>query len=93
MSSTGATWALWKQALSQRGVWRRSLAIGLTVGLIQILVNQGDHWWRLQVDAVLVLKTLTTPLIAISVALFSAAGSFVQVNRDRSLQNDRGMVQ
>ena len=93
MSGTEATRALWKQALSERGVWRRSLVIGLTVGVIQILVNQGDHWWRLQIDAVIVLKTLMTPLIAIGVALFSAAGSFVQVNRERSLQSDQGMVQ
>lgn len=79
--------------MSQRGVWRRSLAIGLTVGTVQILVNQGDHWWRWQVDEVIVLKTLITPLIATSVALFSAAGSYVQVNRDRSIQNSQGLVQ
>lgn len=79
------TWMLWKQALSQRGVWRRSLIIGLIVGTLQILVNQGDHWWRMQVDGVILVKTLTTPLIALGVALFSAAGSFVEVNRDRSL--------
>ncbi len=85
MPGTGATRALWKQALMERGVWRRSLMIGLTVGVLQILVNQGDHWWRFQVDAVIVLKTLMTPLIAIGVALFSAAGSYVQVNRDRSI--------
>jgi hypothetical protein len=77
------TWMLWRQALSHRGVWRRSLIIGLIVGAIQIVVNQGDHWWRMQIDGVILLKTVTTPLIAISVALFSAAGSYVQVNRDR----------
>jgi len=53
------------------------------VGALQILVNQGDHWWRMQVDGVIVVKTVTTPLIALGVALFSAAGSFVQVNRER----------
>ena len=84
MTGSG-TWTLWKDALSQRSVWRRSLVIGLAVGLLQILVNQGDHWWRLRIDGVLVLKTLTTPLIAISVALFSAAGSFVQFRRDQTL--------
>jgi hypothetical protein len=73
--------------LSHRGVWKRSLIIGLIVGALQILVNQGDHWWRMQIDGVILLKTVTTPLIAISVALFSAAGSYVQVNRDQSLQN------
>ena len=93
MSGNQTTRALWKQALSQRGVWRRSLLIGLPVGVIQILVNQGDHWWRLQVDEVIVLKTLMTPVVALCVCLFSAAGSFVQVTRDRSIQNERGMVQ
>ena len=83
--TTSPTWTLWKQALSHRGVWKRSLIIGLIVGALQILVNQGDHWWRMQIDGVIVVKTVTTPLIAISVALFSAAGSYVQVHRDRSL--------
>ena len=86
------TWTLWKQALSHRGVWKRSLIIGLIVGTLQILVNQGDHWWRMQIDGVIVVKTVTTPLIAISVALFSAAGSYVQVNRDRSLSAETSEV-
>ncbi|MEK6257511.1 MAG: hypothetical protein AABP62_02730 [Planctomycetota bacterium] len=94
MSGIKTTRAWWRQALSQRGVWQRSLVIGLPVGVVQILVNQGDHWWRLDVDAVIVLKTLMTPLIATSVALLSAAGSFVQVNRDRSVnENPQGMMQ
>jgi hypothetical protein len=92
MSEVMTNRMLWRQALTQKEVWQRSLMIGLPVGFVQILVNQGDHWCRLDVDMVIVLKTLATPLIATSVALLSAAGSFVQANRDRSLQNDRGMV-
>ncbi len=87
------TWMLWRQTLRQGGVWRRSLIIGSIVGALQVVVNQGDHWWHMQVDGVLVLKTLTTPLIAMSVALFSAAGSYVQVKRDRTQDNTQGMMQ
>ena len=73
------TWNLWKQALTHWGVWRRSLIVGLTVGAIQVLVNQGDHWLHWRVDGTLVVKTLITPLIGLSVALFSCAGAFVEL--------------
>lgn len=76
-----STWSLWKTALSSRGVWKRSLVIGLTVGAIQVLVNQGDHWLHWRVDTAVVLKTLMTPLIGLAVALFSAAGAFVELQR------------
>jgi len=79
------TWNLWKQALTHGGVWRRSLIVGLTVGAIQVLVNQGDHWLHGRVDGTLVVKTLITPLIGLSVALFSCAGAFVELQL-RALQ-------
>ena len=87
MSGSQDSWSLWGQALRERRVLRRSLWIGCTVGAIQILVNQGDHWWRHQVDSVVVVKTLATPLIAIGVALFSAAGSYVQLMKVRSAED------
>lgn len=81
MSNQFSTWPLWKMALSSRGVWNRSLVIGLTVGAIQVVVNQGDHWLHWRVDTVVVVKTLVTPLIGLAVALFSAAGAFVELQR------------
>lgn len=83
MMRLSSAWPLWQQAWSQRKVWRRSLSIGLTVGAAQILVNQGDFWWRGQIDSVVIVKTLVTPMIAISVALYSAAGTYVQMKADR----------
>ncbi len=76
-----SAWELWKQALTHWGVWKRSLVIGLTVGAIQVVVNQGDHWLHWRVDGVVIVKTLITPLIGLSVALFSAAGAFVELQR------------
>ena len=81
MRTQESEWSLWKQALTHWGVWKRSLVIGLTVGGIQVIVNQGDHWLHWQVDGVVVVKTLITPLIGLSVALFSAAGAFVELQR------------
>lgn len=87
MSGPLSTWQLWQEALTHRGVWRRSLVIGLTVGAIQVIVNQGDHWLHGRVDAVVILKTLLTPVIGVSVALFSAAGAFVELRRRELLDS------
>lgn len=81
MESYRGTWLLWGEALTSWPVWRRSLTIGLLIGLVQIAVNQGDHWVRLQISSTLILKTLVTPMIAISVALFSSAGAYVELSR------------
>ncbi len=78
---------MWGEALASWPVWRRSLIIGLVVGLMQIAVNQGDLWVRLQISPTLILKTLVTPMIAISVALFSSAGAYVELSR-RSLSSN-----
>ena len=92
MFENRSRWLLWRQALSQQAVWRRSLKIGLVVGATQILVNQGDHWWQGRVDAVVVVKTLITPLIAIGVALYSASGTYVQMKAERSMTDTPGML-
>lgn len=91
MSNETSTWRIWRQALTHWGVWRRSLVIGLTVGVLQVIVNQGDHWLRLQVDVVIVIKTLITPLIGISVALFSAAGAYVELHKQQLQQPAEGL--
>ena len=93
MFGNGSRWLLWRRALSQRAVWRRSLKIGLVWGATQILVNQGDQWIRGRVDAVVVVKTLITPLIAIGVALYSAAGTYVQMKAEGSMTDTPGMSQ
>ena len=81
MTEQRGTWPLWNEALTSWSVSRRSLVIGLVVGSVQIVVNQGDVWVRLQINSTLILKTLVTPMIAISVALFSSAGAYVELSR------------
>jgi hypothetical protein len=52
--------------------------IGLPIGCLQALINQGDLWWRHQADGVVVAKTILSPLVTFSVALISAAGTWVE---------------
>lgn len=59
-------------ACADAQVWRRTLLIGLPVGFLQAALNQGDHWWRHQVDAIVVTKTLLCPLLSCSIVLISA---------------------
>ena len=56
-------------------VWRRTLLLGLPVGLLQAALNQGDHWWHHQVDGPVVLKTILSPLLSCTIAFVSAAAT------------------
>ena len=59
-------------ACRDRKTWRQALLLGLPVGLLQVVLNQGDHWWRHQIDAAVVAKTVLSPLLSCSIALASA---------------------
>jgi hypothetical protein len=48
------------------------------VGLLQVMINQGDFWLHHTVDAVVLTKTIISPLVTFSVALLSAAGMYVE---------------
>jgi hypothetical protein len=63
----------WRGALARAATWRRGLALGLPVGALQVTVNQGDVWLRGGADAVVVVKTILSPLIAVGIAVASAA--------------------
>lgn len=80
--------ALWGEALTRRDLWRRSLTIGAVVGLIQVTINQGDVWLRQAVDATVIVKTLVTPLVAVSVAVVSAAGAYVDREQQTLCESD-----
>ncbi|MFT3867028.1 MAG: hypothetical protein QM715_00895 [Nibricoccus sp.] len=56
-------------------VWRKAAPIGLFVGVIQICVNQGDHWLKHEITAAVLLKTILCPLISVGVAVVSAAAA------------------
>jgi len=62
-------------ALRTPAVWRRAALIGLPVGLLQVAVNQGDHWLRLQLTAVVILKSIVSPLLSFGIALASAVAT------------------
>jgi hypothetical protein len=69
---------LWGKALRQRDVWGRALKIGVSVGLLQAAVNQGDLWLRHTVSAGVIVKTLASPLISMVLVLFTSAATWVQ---------------
>jgi hypothetical protein len=81
MSSSNSSISLWAQAMRQRIVWSRAVIVGLPVGCLQALLNQGDIWWRHQVDSVVLLKTIVSPLVTFSVALISSAATWVERQR------------
>lgn len=70
--------ALWRQALRQRSVWLRALRLGLSVGFLQAVVNQGDHWMNGPVDGTVLTKSIVSPLIGFALVLVSAAETWVQ---------------
>ena len=69
---------LWAQALSQRSVWLRACKLGLSAGLLQAAVNQGDRWINHTVDSTVIIKSIVSPLIGFALVLFSAAQTWVQ---------------
>jgi hypothetical protein len=76
---------LWIEALCQTVVWKRAAVIGLPIGVLQAVINQGDVWLRHEETLGTVAKTIISPLVTFSVALISAAG--VWVERQRTLNN------
>lgn len=71
------------QACRQPAVWQRAARLGLVVGLVQVALNQGDHWLRHEVDAAVILKTILSPLLSFAIAFASAAATHVE-NHTRS---------
>lgn len=78
MSPAAAKRRSYWQALRHPPVWRRAARLGLLVGLLQAALNQGDRWWYHQVDTLLVLKTILSPLLSFTIAFVSAAGTHVE---------------
>lgn len=63
------------RALLLPAVWRKAAPIGLAAGVLQAAVNQGDHWLHHEVDTTVIIKSILSPLIALSLAVVSAAAS------------------
>jgi hypothetical protein len=73
---------LWVRALQQRSVWKRAAVLGLSVGVLQAVLNQGDYWVRHTINTAIIAKTLISPLVTFSVALASAASTWVDRHRN-----------
>ena len=69
---------LWLVAFQQRSVWARGAKLGLSVGILQAIINQGDVWLSESETLGTVVKTVVSPLITFSVALISAAATCVE---------------
>lgn len=74
MANTFTT-ARWRDALRSREVWIRALRIGLPVGLVQIAVNQGDHWLAGHITGGVIAKTIASPSISIGIALVAGVAT------------------
>ncbi len=75
MSASPTTPITFLRALLLPAVWRKAAPIGLAVGLLQMVINQGDHWLRHEVNSTIVIKSILSPLIGLSLAVVSAAAS------------------
>jgi hypothetical protein len=69
---------LWLTALQQRSVWARGLKLGLSVGILQAIINQGDVWIAHAETTGTIVKTVVSPLVTFGVALVSAAATCVE---------------
>lgn len=70
--------SLWHAAFRQRSVWSRAAVVGLPVGCLQAIINQGDIWWHHHANGLVIAKTVISPLVTFSVALLSAAATWVE---------------
>jgi hypothetical protein len=75
MSSASRPLSHYRSALRARTVWVRAAKLGLVVGVIQVSLNQGDHWLRHEVTTAVVLKTVFTPVLSFAIAFVSAAAT------------------
>jgi hypothetical protein len=62
-----------------RAVWLRAARISVPVGLLQVALNQGDHWLHGHVTGAILAKTLLTPVVTYSVALVTAVATYRQL--------------
>lgn len=75
---------LWSLALRERSVWARAVKFGFTAGLLQAVVNQGDCWLRHAVSNAVIVKTIVSPLIGLSLVLFTSAATWVQKSLEQN---------
>jgi hypothetical protein len=75
MNTGQVTQITFLRALLLPAVWRKAAPIGLAVGLLQVAVNQGDHWLSHEITTTIIIKSIISPLIGLGLAVVSAAAS------------------
>src|SRR5687767_3511520 len=75
---------LWRTAFRQQSVWARGAKLGLSVGVLQAIINQGDVWLAHNATAGTIAKTIVSPLVTLAVALASAAATYVDKLKQNS---------
>lgn len=75
---------LWGLALRQRSVWARAFKFGFTTGLLQAIVNQGNHWLNHAITTEVVIKTIVSPLIGFTLVLLTSAATWVQKSLEQT---------
>ena len=73
--------------LFRSSVWLRAVRLGLSVGFLQAVVNQGDHWFSGAVDRTVVVKSIISPLIGFTLVLVSAAETWVHRSTTLNTEN------
>ena len=72
-------------------IWGRAAALGLSVGMLQVIINQGDVWLEHEATTLTVVKSVVSPLITSSVALASAAATWVERRKESEIDDNRPM--
>jgi phosphate/sulfate permease len=70
--------AAWWLACRQPAVWSRAARLGLVVGVVQVSLNQGDHWLSGHVTTGVVIKSILSPLLSFAIAFISAAATHAE---------------
>ncbi len=84
MSTDPSSQITFLRALLLPAVWRKAAPIGLAVGLLQMAVNQGDHWLHHEVNSTILIKSIISPLIGLGLAVVSAAASHLGKSKKTS---------
>jgi len=66
------------QACRHPAVWSRAAKLGLVVGIIQVSLNQGDHWLRGEITTAVIIKSILSPLLSFGIAFASAAATHAE---------------
>jgi hypothetical protein len=80
MNRTTSPSSAYRQACRHPAVWTRATRLGLVVGLVQVSLNQGDHWLTGHITTGVVIKSIVSPLLSFGIAFASAAATQAELS-------------